>query len=364
MQAVASAPYTIEPGRFDSASESIATQAAEFCRRALERIRDIDRIFLHLLDARLRGWAVAENVFVRDGGAWMIDPAPVSPRRFRLDPDWKLRLYDRGIHGAHGLELEPDKWVVHTGSAIPERIIDDGELLACVWPWLLKSWGWRFWTLAAERFGNPLMIGTHPPDSTGEIRQALFEALSALAADHVGVVEQGVSIDIKEPAAAKSSEIWRDLVAYCDQQMTKAILGATDLTEPGDNGSKAAVQTRNEVRVERAVGDAKSLAQAIEHGMFEPLLKFNLHLFGGVMPPIPRLAFTFAEKKPTQIFQYHLQGNIVRRNDVRAQLNLPPLRPEDGGEELLDVRDVPAEAAPTTPVTSPATAPAKPETEQ
>lgn len=345
LQAVASAPYTIEPNRI-TGDEAIASRAALFCHQALERIRGINDLFVHLLDARGRGWAVSENVYVRDGGCWLIDPEPVASRRFRLAQDWTLRLWDGGLRGGEGTPLEADKWIVLSSGTVPEHIVDSGELLSCVWPWFLKAWGWRFWSIAAERFGNPLAVGTYPANATDEVRQALIDGLESMSGDHSVVKEQGTEIEILEPQAAISSEVWRDLVGACDAAMTKAILGATDLTEPGDNGSKAAVQTRNEVRVERAASDARLLAQAIEHGLFEPLLKYNTHLFGGRIPPTPRLAFTFAEKKPGAIFGYHMQGGIVRKNDVRAQLDLPPLRPEEGGEDLLDVRDVPTAAAP------------------
>lgn len=346
--AIAGAPFAIEPPlNIPEQDRAIAAQGAEFITRMLDGQRDAERLFLQLLDGIGRGVSSAENVYVRDSGAWVIRPEWIHTRRFRIAPDYSVRLWDQGrAGGAFGLALPPGKFIVHAPCLIAEHIVDSGELLACVWWWWMKTWGRKFYSSAADRFGSPRAIGTLPPNATATTKQALLDALDALSNDASGVVEDGTRIDVQEPKAAQSGEMWDRFIKALDEEMSKAMLGATDISGPGENGARAAVETRNGVRLERAQADAKVFAGTLERDWFGPALAYNAHLFGGKIPPTPRIVFELADapSPQTAIYAYHLQGRLVSRNDVRGQLGLDPLSPEQGGDELLDI--VPGGAPP------------------
>ena len=71
------------------------------------------------------------------------------------------------------------------------------------------------------------------------------------------------------------------------------------------------------------------------------MIRLNTDLFGGVLPPMPRFSFVLESERSTPIYAYHFAGKIVRRNEVRRTLGLPPLEDGEGGEELLDVGSQP-----------------------
>ena len=332
-QAIAGAPFEIVPGIARTpVDEPLAAQAAQFITLMLQEQRDFEAWSLNMMDAIGRGFAVSELIYTREAGAWVPRPHWLHARRFRIDPEYNVRLYDNGTvagSNGYGRAFEPDKWIVFTPSTVAEHIVDSGELLACVWWWLLKTWGRRFWAVAADRFGSPRAIGTLPQNATGTARAALLAALEKLANDASGIVEEGTRIEIAPPMAQSTGEMWDRFIEFNNAEMSKAMLGATDLTEPGPNGARAATETRNGVRLERAEADAKMWAGCLEQNWFGPALKFNAHLFGGRVPPTPQIKFNLVENV-VEVDQVAVDAGAVTLDELRAARGLDPLGDERG----------------------------------
>lgn len=334
--AVAGAPFTIEPPQnIPEQDMAIAAQGAEFLTRMLDGQRDFERLALQLLDGIGRGVSVAENIYGRDSGAWIARPEWIHTRRLRIAPDYSVRLWDQGrAGGAHGLELPAGKFIVHAPCLIAEHIVDSGELLACVWWWWMKTWGRKFYSTAADRFGSPRAIGVLPPNATASTKQALLDALDLLANDSSGIIEDGTRIEIQEPKASQSGEMWDRFIRALDDEMSKAMLGATDLSGPGENGARAAVETRNGVRLERAQADAKVFAGTLERDLFGPVLSFNAHLFGGKVPPTPRIVFGLTDKDAKPISADLVDVGGVTVDEMRIYGGLEPWGEERGGNAV------------------------------
>lgn len=57
--------------------------------------------------------------------------------------------------------------------------------------------------------------------------------------------------------------------------------------------------------------------------MFRLMCHFNTHLFGGVMPPVPRFVRKFDGEKPA-IEPWHIQYGVADKNEARDRLGLEP----------------------------------------
>lgn len=338
--AVASIPWRVEPGADEPGNDD--ELAAKLCSEALGRIHDLERFLLNALDGIGRGYSIHEIMWRYETGVWW--PAELSwihARRFRFDNDWRLRLWDSGAafgDDGQGTLLTPNKFVIHIPRTISEYPTLTGELMSVAWPWMFKRWDVKFWLNGSERFANPLLIGVVPKNTPRNVKVALVTALKNITADGAGVIEEGATVDVKQLGTA-SKDIWSALIDFFNAEMTKGLLGSTDNVE-ASGGSYARAESQAATSIApRTQMDARALSGTIERDIFRPLIEFNAHLFsGGKMPPIPRLIFEPDETTDAPLDPALFVGRIVSRNEVRERNGLPPLTPEQGGEEMLDLQ--------------------------
>ena len=94
------------------------------------------------------------------------------------------------------------------------------------------------------------------------------------------------TIEFIESNKQSSAEIYEKLARYCDEQMSKAVLGQT-LTSDSGSGSYAQSKTHNEVRKDLTAADANALENTLRRDLIRPLVEFNF----GYGTPIPTLQF-------------------------------------------------------------------------
>lgn len=308
--------FYLTPGKsVDPASQAMAKKAADFCEIVLNDIEEFNTTkMLSILDAIGHGVSCHELIWGRSNGANVIkDIQWVHARRFRWDEDWNLRLYDYGSRmedGQYGEELQPDCWLVHncrfTGSYPGEA----GILRSCIWPWLFKMWVNRYHIHATERYGQPFITASVPSGSETSVRNNVLSKLEQLSYDTVGVFEEGTQIVFEGgPSKANNGEMFEKYLDRADRNQTKAVLGATDIVDPGIHGSQSAVETRTEATLDpRTLVDRSQVASRIQKQILGPLIRLNLHLWNGAIPPEPKFHFgvrkaenTYAVKGPAQV---------------------------------------------------------------
>lgn len=350
IEAVAGAPFEVVPGA--SAGDvvrPIDEAAADLCRSMLEGIPDIEDAFGFVLNAKGPGYSASELEWTRRGGAWVVgDILWRHPRRFLFDDDWKLRLYDGAAYGQTGLELEPNKWILFTPKPLGSYPTRAGTFRKCAWPWLFKRWTMKFWVSACERLGTPLLIGTIPVNADADVQTEFREKLENLTARQAAVVGEGTTIQALDTKIREGSATFKELLQFLNSEQSKAILGNTLTTEVQDVGARATATTQfDSSQLPRMKADGRRLAGAFERQVFAPTLRFNLHLFGGQMPAVPKLVFK-VEPQPAiePIQEWHAKAKLIRRNDVRERLNLSKLTDAEGGSDLLELLDQPAPGMP------------------
>lgn len=329
--------YQIVPGKDSNpASQAMAGQAAIFCDTVISNIGGMKRKALKMLDAIGQGVSATQLCWTRKDGANIIsDFEWVHARRFRWDSEWRLRLYDYGErmqHGEYGDELEKDCWLIMICEEEGTYPGEAGVFRKCAWPWNFKMWVNRFHIHAVEKFGQPFISAKIPPNSKGDVRSDVLERLENLSYDTVGVFEEGTEIVYEGgPSTANNGEMFDRYLNRADECQAEAILGATDITTPGENGARAAVETRTEATLDpKTITDIELFHDSIQDQVFEPLLRYNMHLFGGVLPPKPK----YERKQQAQpSTAYDVRG---QRPEERAQPVTQPMdRSDDGKKNLM-----------------------------
>lgn len=328
--------WVVEPGvSRDPALKAIAEPAARFAAEALEGVVDLARGFEDMLDAIGVGFSAHEIDWRRQGREWIPhDFIWRHQNRFRWDEEYGLRLYDSGSRGSsdgYGEELTPDLWVVHVPKEHAGYPTRQGIHQSAVWTWLFKTWARKFRIGAVERFGSPFVWAEVVKNTTEETRTAIKANLENLTFDGVAVIEEGGKVNFEALAGAMGNgQIYRDYLADADSDLTKNYLGASDAVEPGENGARAAVESRTDSNLDpRTEKDVMSLAQTIERDVFRPLLRFNPHLFGGKLPPTPKLMFT-GETTSNDLPAEIINAGVITVNELRQSVGLDPVKGQDG----------------------------------
>jgi phage gp29-like protein len=344
IESVVGAPWDVVPGsRANDVVEPIDEQAADFCKSMLEGVPNIEEAFGNILNGLGGGVSVNELEWSRRNSTWVVSNILWRhARRFAFDEAWALRLYDGGEHNEHGpygMPLEAHKFIIFLSTARGSYPTRSGIFRKTGWAWLFKRWILKFAVTAAERLGTPLALGTVPVNADAAVQDALLDILENLTARQAGVVTEGTSIDFLDTKIREGSSTFLDLLGFLNSEISKAVLGNTLTTEVQDVGARAAADSQfDSAQLPRIKADARRLAGIIEEQLFTPALKFNLHLFGGQMPIVPKLAFMVEpEPEPPQLQEFMLRGRVVRRNEVREWMNLPELTEAEGGNELLDL---------------------------
>lgn len=339
---LATLPYVIEPAKVDPSLEVLAKAAADLVDRGISGIRGFKTALHDLSDGIGKGWGVGELLWDRRQGAWV--PTDIEwrhPRRFCVDLSDKVRLYENGTKGANGEELPPNKFIVHVPKQRSGYAVRSGLLRTAAWSWIFKRWVMKFALTGAERFGMPTPFAHVAENAPQDVINDLVRALERLTQGQAAVGRGETRIDWMTGVLG-DAKIYTDLLAYFDAQMSKAILGSTLNVEGGANGNRAAAESQADATIDpRIAYDSAALEDTLNRDLVEPMIRLNTDLFGGVLPPMPRFSFVLESERSTPIYAYHFAGKIVRRNEVRRTLGLPPLEDGEGGEELLDVGSQP-----------------------
>lgn len=365
LMAVAGASWQVVPGRGPEGSEGLAADAAQRLQEELERHSDVQRLFGDLLHAVALGWAALEHRWFAEGGKWRTDPSWIHPRDIRIEPDWTVavRTYEGRSGGRERwirVADHPDKFLVHMPRPISASPTKSGELMAVAWQWLFKRWNEKYRNAAMERFGTPHIFGMTPPDATKTARDELFDGLESLSFDHIGAFESGTEVEIIEPQR-DPGESCNLVIQAINAEISKSYLGSglnVEVSGPGGSGNRALGESQFDTTIlPRLQSDARRLANTIERDWFRPWCDFNRHLFGGAMPPIPRLELQVVSDDPAPVSELSVLVGAATLDEVRRGEGREPWGEERGGNRVA----VPiAKTPPTAPGTAAASGGAAP----
>lgn len=339
LAAIAGARMFFEPGTptGDAERDRHSASAVAFVERAINGIVGLEVAVQESLDGIGKGLAAHEIEWVWDGHAVVPKAlAWVHARRFRWDRDtWELRLVDNGERAlAQGEPLQKDGWIIHTPKTVagyPTRI---GVMRAVAWPYLFRRWAMQFWVTGAESYAWPFLWAEVPRGATSDVRAEALAGLETMSVERRGVAEAGTAFRILE-TTVKDGGTWDSLFRALGGEIKKAILGMTDLNEPSRIGAYAAVEIRRGTTVDARIAmDERALSTSWTQQMIEPLLRFNTHLFGGVVPPISRIRWAVAAQRkeiPAHLLPF------ATEDEIRASIDLDPRKVEADTTPAADV---------------------------
>lgn len=307
--AVTGLDYEVIP--FDS-DDPRDKEIAEFVEAQLGGIEGFEDIMLDLLDAIGKGFAVSEIMWSYDEGHVVVDDIRSRhQKRFfwdSVDDSFKVRTQE----APEGIKLPKNKFIVHKYKARSGHPSRAGVLRVVAWMYLFKNYTLKDWVAFCEVFGMPLRLGKYQPGASEDDKRALMQALVAIGADAAGIFPDGTAIEFVNTEKTSSTDLYERLARYCDEQVSKAILGQT-LTSDSGGGSYAQSKTHNDVRHDLTVADCKAIAATLRRDLIRPLVLYNF----GEDKRIPYLRFD-AEESEDLTQTATVIGTLIREAGLKV----------------------------------------------
>lgn len=280
--AVTSRPWEVNP----ASEEPLDVKAADIVREAFKGMQ-FDKMCEDLLDATLKGFAVAEIMWViRDG---FVVPGKVIPRlqrRWAFTLTNELRLKTRE-QGTEGVPVPDRKFIVHTYGGKDGSPYGLGLGSKLFWPVWFKKQGITFWLTFADKFGSPTALGKYPVGSNKVETDKLLGALRAIAQDAGVIVPTGMEIELLEATRSGTVDTYEKLCRYMDEQISKAVLGETMSTSAASGGlGSNQASVHNDVRKELAERDSKLLCDTVKASLVQWIVDYNAP--GAKLPEVER----------------------------------------------------------------------------
>ncbi|MBC7576130.1 MAG: DUF935 domain-containing protein, partial [Tardiphaga sp.] len=324
----------------DAASDDAQhVEQADMIRSWLARDTLQDELF-DMLDAIGKGVSFTEIIWDSSSGQhW---PARLEWR----DPRWTRPDRADGVtpllrSDGGDVPLAPFKFVktvIRAKSGLPIR---SGIARLAAWSWMFKAFTQRDWAIFTQTFGQPVRVGKYPAGATEKDKDTLFAAVANIAGDCAAIIPESMTIDFIEAGNVGASHaLYKERADWCDQQVSKAILGQTATTD-AIAGGHAVGQEHRKVQEDIERADAKALSAVLNRDLVVPMIMLNF----GPQPQYPRLRIGRADEADIKqltdsvatLVPFGLKVGKAWMND---QLGIPD--PEDD-EELLTAPAAPAQ---------------------
>ena len=357
--------------------QQIADDQAEFCARMLDSIPNMERAIAELVDADFTGYSVMEILWETRGEfLWPASLEWITPDRIRFSQRFVPFLWDTGAAAARarelgmefaaldgngnpvpvdlstaelnglGLALPANKYIVHLPRILSNYPQASGIFRTLIRPWFVKNWCVKYMLAGAELAGNPRMLGKLPDDSSApaEVRDALYAAIQSMAADSVGVVSGGSTIEILDPKMQGAGGIWDSVIKMMNAEISKAVLGSTLNVEVGDSGGNRSLgESQADMTIApRWHASAGLVGASLSAQLLRPFLTLNRHLWGGHVF-VPQVRLHISEDEPA-ITDIAVTSGVVTVDELRRACRLEPRGADKGGDNLIPALTQPADA--------------------
>jgi phage gp29-like protein len=248
------------------------SQEAEFVEKIFKEL-DLRQIISDMLDAPLYGFKPMEIYWGEKDG--MIIPKDIKGKPswwFQYDGNNMLRFMDK--YKVYGVLLPTRKFLIVQNNATYDNPYGEAVLAKCYYPVVFKKGGMKLWSLYTQKYGMPFLHGKIGLGKGQEEALELFNILEKLQQDGVAVTEEESNIEILESVQTTSGDIYKNLLHFCNAEISKAILSQTLTTEQGDTGSYAMSQTHLQVRKD-VVDSDKQLVEYWLNKLIEWIIDFN-----------------------------------------------------------------------------------------
>lgn len=288
-RAVSSLPWEVQPAEGAGVNADKAGFYAQVVRDQLRNMEGFRQFLLQQAWALFDGRAAHELrwIPVSAGQVSMaVESAGwIHPRRLSFGPQRQLQIVDEvfinigGNFTPNGVDVRsvPYKfvwWMPQLFNEYPEREGLAQRVLAYSF---FKRFGARERQILVELFGKPWRVLEVDNDSEAD-EEALLEAddiLEGLGSSYSARIPRGTKLNITNPQR-NAGQVHAEVIAECDRQMSKLVLGQTGTTDSapmGFNSNQAGIMQDEQLMILQ--GDSRMLGDNVETRLTDAIIAVN-----------------------------------------------------------------------------------------
>ena len=276
-----------------------------------------------LMDGIAKGFSMVEIMWgEQDGMFWPTQYLWRDPSFFTFDLASRTQIRLAKLGEIEGVELPRGKFIAHVPqlkSGIPIR---GGVARTVAWLYMFKHFSLKDWVGFLDIYGMPIRVGKYHPSATSDEKRALMRAVAGIAADAAAIIPDSMMIEFIE-AKANGDAPYEAMAHYCDEQISRIVLGQTLTSQHGGSGGLALGKIHNEVRLDIRTSDARQLGKTINRDLIAWFVSLNF----GVGVPVPRVVYPTPKAEDIAVLSTALGtlvplGLEVAQDDVREKLGI------------------------------------------
>jgi len=214
----------------------------DFCNTILDRI-NISNLIDEIMNAVLWGYNVFEIMYWYD---YINGTDSLVPHRIVAKPIEWFQFDEAGMcrfvsaNNPFGKVLPPNKFIIVQHNNTYENPYGESVLSKCLWSVVIKKTDIMFWLRFTEKFGMPHLVGKTNGLVGSDEYDKFLKQLDDLAQDGSAVIDALDDISVINGSSSVSVNIYKELIDFCNTEISKAILSQTLTTELNGVGSYAA----------------------------------------------------------------------------------------------------------------------------
>lgn len=213
---------------------------------------------------------------VTSSSPWLFPVALRSrhPRRFVFDTAGGLKLLTPA-EPLVGEDLPPHKFLVFAPYGRCEDPYGLPALRSVWWLAYFKRQVLRFWVMFAEKFGTPTTVLKHPLGATEREKAAYRRIIGSIQQETGLIVPEGVELALLEAQRSGTVQTYSDLLRFCNEEMSKALVGQTLTAEATERGARSLGEVHLAVRQDIVRQDAQALEALINGQLVRWIVDLN-----------------------------------------------------------------------------------------
>lgn len=233
---------------------------------------DIGKLIHQILDAPMFGYSVLEVIWKKENGLVIPEQIEEKPQEwFSFDMNNKLLFRNY----RHDEIILPDyKFLLVQSKSSYLNPYGEKALARCFWPVTFKRSGLQYWVLFTEKYGIPFLVAKQPRSYTEADSSVLLQALDKMMQDTYAVIPDDSSVSFTDGSRAYTSDVFKKLLEFCNNEISKALLSQTLTTEVQSKGTYAASQTHKEMLANLIKQDTRLVEKTINQ-LFQWIWKLN-----------------------------------------------------------------------------------------
>ena len=269
---------------YEIQADESSTVYMDFIKSIFDKL-DIPQIINNILDAPFYGYQPFEILW---------QPEFYEGKLFTVVKDFIAKPYNwfafddynqirfKSPNKIRGEMLDKRKFICVQHQPTYDNPYGKSVLSKCLWSVAFKRGGITFWLKFIERFGMPHLIGQTNNTSEKHVNEFL-ELLDDLTQDGSTVINLQDTINALSVSSSLSTNVYKDLLEFCNTEISKAILSQTLTTEVTKGGNFATGKVHGSIMDHIVKSDKLLVTQTINK-----LIKLIIEINFGENLPTPK----------------------------------------------------------------------------